>query len=60
VVPIEVKFRRQIRPEDTVTLRRFLDRFDAPFGIVVTRDLFRVEDDDPVLCLPLLEFLLGF
>jgi hypothetical protein len=60
VVPIEVKFRRKIRPEDTVTLRRFLDRFDAPFGIVVTRDLFRVEDGDRVLCVPLLEFLLGF
>jgi len=60
VLPVEVKFRRQIRPEDTAAIRRFLDRFRAPVGIVVTRDLFRVENDDAVLCVPLLEFLLGF
>jgi hypothetical protein len=59
VVPVEVKFRRQVRAEDTSALRRFIARFDAPFGILVTRDLSRIGDDDPVLCVPLLEFLLA-
>jgi hypothetical protein len=59
VVPVEVKFRRQVRAEDEAALRRFIARFDAPFGMLVTRDLFRVSDDDPVLCVPLVEFLLA-
>jgi predicted AAA+ superfamily ATPase len=57
VIPVEVKFRRNIRPEDEAALRRFIERYDAPFGILVTRDLFRCDGDDLVLRVPVLEFL---
>jgi hypothetical protein len=60
VIPVEVKFRRQIRESDVAAVRRFVTRFRSPFGIVVTRDFFRVERDDPLLCVPLVEFLLAF
>ena len=60
VVPVEVKFRRKIDPEDERALRRFVERFKAPLGLLVTRDLYRHEPGDPVLCVPLLDFLLAF
>jgi hypothetical protein len=60
VVPVEVKFRRTIGTDDSAPLRRFLARFGAAFGILITRDTFRCADDDPVLAVPLLEFLLAF
>lgn len=40
-IPIEVKYRRQIRPhEDTVGLRAFLEKtvYNAPFGLLVTQN----------------------
>lgn len=61
VVPIEVKFRARIDAEDTRGVRYFLERFSgSPIGIIVTRDLFRWDPDNRVLCIPLLEFLLAF
>jgi len=60
VLPVEVKFRPPIRPEDERALRSFIERFDAPFGILVARELYRCEPDDPVLCIPILELPLAF
>jgi predicted AAA+ superfamily ATPase len=59
-IPVEVKFRRQIREEDLSFIRRFAERFRSPYGLVVTRDLFRCEPRDRLLCVPVLDFLLGF
>jgi hypothetical protein len=59
VLPVEVKFRRAIAADDTAPLRRFMTRFAVPFGLLVTRELFEC-GDDPVLAVPLLEFLLAF
>jgi len=59
-IPVEVKFRKQIRDSDLATTRRFLERSGSPYGIVVTRDLLRCDARDPVLCVPVLDFLLGF
>lgn len=60
VVPVEVKFRKKIGGDDLATIRRFVERFDAPLGIVVTRDTYRWEPDERIACVPLLDFLLGF
>lgn len=60
VIPIEVKFRQKIQSEDVRSTRSFLNRFKSPFGIVVTRDSFRCEDNDRLLSVPLLDFLLAF
>jgi predicted AAA+ superfamily ATPase len=58
IVPVEVRFRRRVDEADLAAVRRFLTRFRAPFGLVVTREFFRCEDDDPLLCVPITEFLL--
>lgn len=59
-LPIEVKFRKKIDPEDTKGVRTFINRFRAPHGIIVTRDLFKWEESDRILFIPLMEFLLAF
>jgi hypothetical protein len=59
-IPVEVKFRARVREEDLRGVRRFLERFRAPFGVVVTRDLYRAEANDSVVCVPVLDFLLAF
>jgi predicted AAA+ superfamily ATPase len=60
VIPLEVKFRRRIDPSDLSGLRRFVGKFDSPFGVLVTREMFACEPEDRVICIPVLEFLLGF
>jgi hypothetical protein len=60
VIPVEVKFRQRVAERDAVAVRRFMERFDSPLGIVVTRDTFYCADDEPVLCVPILDFLLAF
>jgi predicted AAA+ superfamily ATPase len=59
-IPVEVKFRQTIEPRDVDSVRRFMARYRSPFGIVVTRDLFYCEEDEPVICVPVLDFLLAF
>jgi predicted AAA+ superfamily ATPase len=60
VIPVEVKFRQTIKAADMAAVRSFIRRYQAPFGLLVTRDSFHCEDDDPVVCIPVLEFLLAF
>jgi predicted AAA+ superfamily ATPase len=60
VIPVEVKFRSRIDSEDTGAVRRFVSRFSSPLGLLVTRDLFRWDRENRILCVPLLEFLLAF
>lgn len=60
VIPVEVKFRKNVQPDDERALRSFMRRFGASFGILVTRDTFRCEENDPVLLVPLLDLLLAF
>lgn len=59
-LPIEVKFRRRIDAADRLGVRLFLKRFDAPHGIIVTRDLYEWDEAERILLVPLLEFLLAF
>lgn len=60
VIPVEVKFRKRIDGEDFVAIRAFMGQHDAPFGLMVTRDLFEWRAADRILCVPALEFLLAF
>ena len=59
-LPIEIKFRKRIDREDSDGVRFFLSRFDAPFGIVVTRSLSRWDEQERILYVPLLTFMLAF
>lgn len=60
VIPVEVNFRQRIEESDLAATRRFIEQFKSPLGIVVTRDFWRCEPSDRLLCLPILDFLLAF
>jgi predicted AAA+ superfamily ATPase len=60
VVPIEIKFRHQLRGRDFHGLRTFMKRFRSPHGLLVTRDTFDWKPEDRILCVPLLDFLCAF
>ena len=60
VLPVEIKFRRRIDPEDTSGIRHFMEKFGSPLGVIVTRDLNRWDAASRILCIPLQNFLLSF
>lgn len=50
-IPVEVKYQAQIQPSDVTHLKKFIGLPESPFGICVTRDSLKWEDD--ILFLPL-------
>jgi predicted AAA+ superfamily ATPase len=52
-IPVEVKFRRHLDAEDFHAVRSFVSqpKYDAPFGIVVTRET--AGEKDNLFCVPL-------
>lgn len=60
VIPIEVKFRRRIDPEDWAPLANFMNEHGSSLGIMVTRETFKIDQDRNILFVPLMDFLLAF
>lgn len=60
VLPIEVKFRRQIKTDATRGLNLFRKRFGGSPAILVTRDEGGWDPRERILAIPLLSFLLAF
>lgn len=60
VLPIESKFRRRIDLEDATPVSRFMQRYDAPHGVIVTRDLGAHDQVQRILFVPLENFLAAF
>jgi predicted AAA+ superfamily ATPase len=60
VVPIEIKFRKTISQGYFRGLALFIQRYKAPFGIMVTRDTYQWHEHERILCVPLLDFLCAF
>lgn len=60
VIPIEVKFRRRIDPEDCAPLVKFMKQYKPSLGIMVTRETFHIDQDRKILFVPLMDFLLAF
>lgn len=60
VIPIEVKFRKRIDPENAGGVKLFKTRFRSPMGIIVTRELNRWDSKNNILYVPLQNFLLAF
>jgi predicted AAA+ superfamily ATPase len=56
VIPVEVKFKREISMNELKGICSFMEKFGNKKGIVVTRDLFREEQG--IIFLPLWFFLL--
>jgi predicted AAA+ superfamily ATPase len=59
-IPVEVKYQRRLRAEDTLGLRQFVENphNSAPFGLLVTRDDETTVDDPRIISIPLRSFLL--
>lgn len=60
VLPVESKFRKKISPSDATTVAHFMDRFGAPLGIIVTRELSTFDEIQRLLFIPLQDFLVAF
>ena len=60
IMPIECKYRDNIRKKDIKGLMKFLDKFDVDTGYVVTkdRDLSEIVDDKRIVYIPLWKWLL--
>ncbi|MFX0172452.1 MAG: ATP-binding protein [Candidatus Hodarchaeota archaeon] len=58
-IPIEVKYQTQIRKNDLVGIKKFLDTYDSPFGFVVSKETLDTNTDNKILILPLWLFLLA-
>ncbi|MFM9960646.1 MAG: hypothetical protein ACKV2Q_05415 [Planctomycetaceae bacterium] len=56
-IPLEVKYRRHLKADDFAGVRAFCSqpKYNAPFGIVITRDSFA--ERDGVFCVPLFALL---
>jgi predicted AAA+ superfamily ATPase len=60
VLPVESKFRKKIDQEDATPITHFMDTFDAPFGVIVTREMYWHDEMQRLLFIPLPDFLLAF
>lgn len=59
-IPVEVKYQRRIRFEDTVGLRSFIEKsvYNAPFGLLITQGDEAFVDDPRIVCVPLSTLLM--
>jgi hypothetical protein len=60
VLPVEIKFRRTVGREDVAGVAHFMRRFEAPLGVVVTRETAGWDAERRLLSVPLQDFLLAF
>ena len=59
-IPVEIKYRRVVRWEDSVGVRSFIEKavYNAPFGIVITQTDETKVEDPRIVTLPLSSLLL--
>jgi len=59
-IPMEIKYQSRIDFDDTRGLRSFIEKsvYNAPFGILVTRNEAQKVDDPRIVCLPLTALLM--
>ena len=62
IMPVECKYRDNIRKKDIKGLMKFLDKFEVDTGYVVTkdRDLSEIVDDKRIVYIPLWKWLLEY
>lgn len=58
--PVEIKFQNGIQERDVEHIQKFLGKYHAPRGIIVTKDLFKISSSGPqeILFLPAWCYLL--
>ncbi|MFH1289945.1 MAG: DUF4143 domain-containing protein, partial [Nanoarchaeota archaeon] len=55
-IPVECKFRKKTPEKSLEAIEEFLEKYKSPFGVMVTKDLFKIEGN--VIRIPLWVFLL--
>jgi predicted AAA+ superfamily ATPase len=60
VLPVESKFRKKIDVDDAATVGHFMEKFNAPLGVVVTRELSAFDEIQRLLFIPLQDFMVAF
>lgn len=60
ILPVEVKYRSEIRKKDIKGLMMFLEKFDLNKGVIITKDLLKTEqiDNKEIFYIPAWLFLL--
>ena len=54
-IPIEVKYREDVRKSELTGLQGFMERYQTPVNLVVTKNTFKMEND--ILYVPLWIYL---
>lgn len=57
-IPIEVKFRNEVALKELKGVIRFMERFKPKYGIVITKDLLKMQDN--IFFIPAWLFLVIF
>jgi predicted AAA+ superfamily ATPase len=57
-IPIEVKYKNEIKGKDLKTMQKSIERPDVNKGIIISKDLFDIGRKDKILIIPLWLFLL--
>lgn len=57
-IPIEVKYKNEIKEKDLKTMQKSIERPDVNKGIIISKDLFDIGRKDKILIIPLWLFLL--
>ncbi len=55
-IPIELKYQNSIDSKDLISIKEFLKEYKSPFGILLTKNLFKIERE--ILFIPLWLFLI--
>jgi predicted AAA+ superfamily ATPase len=55
-IPFEVKYRNSITRDDKISIEKFLNEYKSPFGILITKNTFNLENN--IISIPLWMFLL--
>jgi predicted AAA+ superfamily ATPase len=55
-IPIEIKYQNAISKSDVLSVKKFMERYNSPFGLIITKDLLKFEEN--IFYLPLWIFLI--
>jgi len=58
IIPLEVKYKNEIKGKDLKTIQKAIERLNTNKGIIISKDLFDIRRKDKILIIPLWLFLL--
>ena len=58
LIPIESKYAENIKSEDISELRNVIKELNSPFGILLTKNSFKIDKENKMISMPLWLYLL--